>query len=301
LANVVGDIEVDDDEFGDLHGFLTAVIGFVRMMRNPLAIQGGAKTYAPMMHRNDFATMFGLLSDTLKDAFRENPQPFIDAIIAGVVADIDEDDPLEDYDPAAHRDEYIFRRFVLETGDQRRFEENLELPNYVGGRAVGYYALPPSFTIQRWVTAWMNGDDPQDLLTTAHFEFAAHNEIEEDPDLDDNMQAVRDNIDPRVRDRVDWGRSRFENGRAYLAFNYQALTDQQKEILTDYVRGLGGLGENTDLDDNSLLLYENRNITPEYLDHLGEALNPEGGGKLDMESAKNTVLDYFVAMKELFG
>ena len=57
-----------------------------------LLIQGGAKTFTPMMHRNDFATMFGLLSDRFKVLLRANLQVFIDAIIAGVVADIDADD-----------------------------------------------------------------------------------------------------------------------------------------------------------------------------------------------------------------
>lgn len=300
--SVVPRFEISPGEFKDLYGFLTAVIGFIRMMRNPQIIQGGAKTFTPMMHRNDFATLFGLLSGRLRALLQGNRQVFIDAIIAGVVVDIEEDDPLEDYDPVEYRNEFIFQKFLLENGDRRRFLDparGLELPNQAG-KSLGYYILPPSFTIERWVTAWMDARDPKDLLTTAHFEFAAHNDIDPNPALDENLQTVKNALEPRVAAMIDWGRSKYEQGRALLAFKYSALSPQQKEILIDYARGLGGLGQNTDPQNRRLVLYENRDIAPEYKDEQNRPLNPSGG-KLDMASARHTALHYFLAMQELFG
>jgi hypothetical protein len=313
--------DLNDDEFGSLFGFVTAAIGFLRMMRNPRMIQGGAKTYTPMMHRNDFATMFGMLSDRLKALLRGNERVFKDALIAGVVADLEQDDPLENYQADQHRDEFVFRAFILETGDRRRFIDPggaTELPNVLPriGPKLAYSVLPPSFTIDRWVTEWMKGEDPKDILTGAHFELAAHNEIDEDAPISEAVRAVREAMAPEVARLIDWSRSRLEGGTVYLAFNFDALSTAQKEILTDYVRGLGGLGGQTDRDDPSLLLYENRNITPEYIGYRdverirdGEKtieaeafkLNPEGGGKLDMASARDTALNYFLAMTGLFG
>jgi hypothetical protein len=147
----------------------------------------------------------------------------------------------------------------------------------------------------------MNAEDPKDLLTKAHFEFAARNAIDDNPVLDGNVLAAKNGMDPAIAALIDWGRSRFEGGMVYVVFKYQALSAAQKEILVDYIRGLGGLGEATDADDPRLVLYENRNIAPEYLDLLNQPVNPGGGGKLNMQSARDTASDYFLAMRELFG
>src|SRR5579884_308410 len=67
-----------------LLGLFTAAIAFVRALRLNQVV-GGAKTFLPMMHRNDFATLFALLPSQQQTWIRNNTQQFVDAVIAGVV------------------------------------------------------------------------------------------------------------------------------------------------------------------------------------------------------------------------
>lgn len=297
------DMEISVEALHDIHGFFTALIAFVNMMKAPLVIQRGAKTFTPMMHRNDFATLFALLPDPFKAVFRTHRQSFTDAVIAGIVNA--PGDNMAAYNPVAHRGVNLFDSFILDAGDRRRFlgtdEVPIELPTFVGPTPVSYYVLPPSFTVARWVTEWMNGDHPRDILTKAHFEFAATNAIDLAPVLPAGLQAVQAAMAPATAALIDWGRSTFVNGRAKLAFNYNALAERQKDVLNDYARGLGGLGGATDPDDPRLVLIENRGIAPDITGPEGQEINPLGGGKLDVASARRSVYSYFDGMRGLFG
>ncbi len=313
LIQEIGDVEFEteneDLDIKKLYGLLTAAIGFIRMMKNPLVIQGGAKTYTPMMHRNDFSTLFNLLPDGLKELIREHQQVFIDSIIAGVVGDPELDNPLEEMDIVEQRNVNIFDRFILENEDRDRF---FKISGGQGGlpsmtpygdtvRSTAYYVLPPTFTIAQWITAWINGENPQDILTSDNYAQAAYSEIEEDVELDEDLALIRNGMDPQISDLVDWQKSSYAANRVYIAFRYDTLTEEQKGMLADYLRGFGGLGDQTDPDDENLALFENRAIAPILRDMHNQLINPDGGAKLNVDSAIQTALFYFTGMMDLFG
>lgn len=297
-----GDEELPEEDFAALHGFITAAIGFIRMLRNPLMLQGGIKTFLPMMHRNDFATMFGMLPDKMRRTMQANEEVFTDAIIAGATADLTEDDPLADYAPDDHADEYVFNKFILQQTDRTGFTNVPtvpNLPNTIGTHRIAYYVTPP-LTIARWVNSWMNNRNPVDILTKEAFAGAATNVVDPDAALSVDITNVKANMDPAISRLIDWGRCKKEGGIVYLAFNYTALDAQQKATINNYSRGLGGLKDQTDTDDPSLLLYENRSIAPEYRDVRGQKLDLDGS-KLSLGSATEAVLSYFSGMMKLFS
>jgi hypothetical protein len=284
-----------------LSGFLTALIAFVRGMHTR-AMSGGIKPFLPIMHRNDFATMFGLLPSAQRDLLRANQTHFIDAILAGVFGD-----PglgIERLDIAAYVDRPVVKSLALNSDDRKALTGGARLPATVSLRQLGtrillYRPLPRGLTIERWITAWLSAHDPADLLTAAHFHAAQLAGVGDPPA--GALKAIRDVPEfVPFSELIDWTRSYEQGGQVVsLVFAWERLSKTQRAILADSVRGLGALGAATDSEHAELALFENRLFRgqfghPETKPHVD-------GGRLTVAAATETIAAYFSGMRELFG
>jgi hypothetical protein len=309
MAYLAPHVPEDTPGFGgtdELLGLFTAAIAFVRAMRINQVV-GGAKTLLPMMHRNDFATLFGLLPAKQKTWIQNNSQHFIDAVIAGVVGDPLPDDALQGLNVAAQRTTPVFDKFLIEHGDRKRFMSSTDMPGDLPsflvfqdvGRRIQYSVLPP-VTIADWVRGWIAGQNPKDLLTKAHFAEAATVAQTPVQHLDPVLQDIHDRLPEAARPLIDWARSTHSGTNVWLCFNFAQLNKEQKEILADYMRGIGEKGAQTDPDNPKLGLFENRVIGPTL--YGGDIKKPFATAySLPLDAAVTTVAEYFVGMKELLG
>jgi hypothetical protein len=289
----------DDPALADtasLLGFFTVLIAFVRAMQAGL-INGGIKTFLPMMHRNDFSTMFALLPQSQRHLLRMNQLHFINAVVAGVFGDPDLG--VEHFDFAVHADKPVVKSLTLSSHDRRTFTSEAELPatltlGQLGARILWYRQLPRSLTIERWVMAWMSDHDPVDLLTAKHFDAAQVDGGGVAPNA--TLEAIREAPEfAAFAHLIDWSRSYEQPGYVVvLVFDWKRLSPAQQAILRDSVRELGGLGPVTDSDHPELALFENR----AFRAPAGESdMKP---GKLSMDAATQAISSYFSDMIELF-
>jgi hypothetical protein len=299
IERTIGDDPLLEDTAA-LVGLLTVVIAFVRGM-HARQIAGGIKTFLPMMHRNDFATMFALLPLPQRELLRKNQAHFLHAVLAGVFGDPDLG--IDDLDLAAHADQPVVKSLALGSDERRSFTGEAELPatvdlGHLGARILFYRPLPRSMTIERWIRAWMSDRDPADLLTAEHFDAAQIDGGGGAPST--TLQAIREADElMAVAPLFDWGRSYEQGGYVVsLVFDWERLSPAQQEILRDSVRELGGLGSVTDPEDPELALFENRSFGRRFKE-------PAGGSDLEaghrnLEALIQAMATYFSGMIELF-
>jgi hypothetical protein len=301
LAHIEQAIGADPalEDTGALLGFLTVVIAFVRSM-HARPITGGIKTFLPMMHRNDFATMFALLPPSQCALLRQNHAHFVQAVLAGVFCDPDLG--IGDLDLAVHAKKPVVRSLALSADERRSFTGEAELPatvslGHLGARIVSYRPLPRSMTIERWVGAWMVQHDPADLLTADHFDAAQIDDAGSAPST--TLGAIRNAHQfVAVAHLIDWSRS-YEQGDhiVSLVFDWQRLSTAQQAILKDSVRELGGLRSATDPEHPELALFENRVFRPRPSTLSGEpGSEPD---KLSLDDLTRAMSSYFAGMLEL--
>jgi hypothetical protein len=297
---ITGDPVLTDTS--SLVGFLTVLLAFVRGMHaGPM--KGGIKQSLPVMHRNDFATMFALLPTAQRELLRANQQCFIEAILAGLFGD-----PalgIDDLDLAKHVDQQVVKSLELAAHERRAFTGDAELPTMLrlgqlGIRILCYRPLPRTMTIERWIKAWMSDRDPVDLLTAEHFDATQVDRGSRDSPSA-TLTAIRDARDfAAFGHLVDWTRS-YEQGRhvVSLVFAWDRLSSAQQAILRDSVRELGGLGCATDSEHADLALFENRAFRPGF---NYQSDGPDFiAGRLSVEALSNAITSYFSGMLGLFG
>lgn len=278
-------------------GFLTALVAFLRAMKT-VSVQGGAKTYAPMMHRNDFATMFKMIPEAARDVLQRHQQTFIDAVIYGVVKEIGADP--EGHAPQRHRTAQVVDKFFLDSAFRNKFFGNEELPTSKatdrGVKSISYSVIP-DFTIQRWINGWIAGGAPVDMMTEAEFSQAATRDVDEDADLGDDLEALKTSMSPQIAAIIDWEGSYMENPHmARLKFDYSKLSPEQKRLLDFHLRGLGSEGDRLDTEgEEDLALFENRAMAP--VDADLHNLPTE----VPMKVAEESLLSYFVGMMRLLN
>jgi hypothetical protein len=295
----IGDDPVLEDT-APLLGFLTAVIAFVRGMHAG-PITGGIKTFLPMMHRNDFATMFALLPPSQRRLLRLNQTHFIKAVLSGVFGDPERG--IDDLDLAAHADQPVVKSLALNPHERRTFTGGAELPSTLnlsdlGARILSYRQLPRSLTIERWIQAWMSDHNPADLLTTEHFDAAQIDTGGGEPSP--TLKAIREAHEfAAFAHLINWNQSYEQPGYIVnLVFDWELLSGVQQAILRDSVRELGGLGSATDSEHPELALFENRAFRPEF---ENPACGPHlEGSKLSVDAAIQAISSYFWGMFELF-
>jgi len=150
IRQSIGDDPSLDDPAA-LLGFLTALIAFLRGI-NAQPIRGGIKTYLPVMHRNDFATMFSLLHPSLRALLQSNQAHFVEAILAGVFGD--PDGGIDDLDLAGFANQPVVKSLALTAHDRRTFTADLPLPTTLtlgrqGARIITYRPLPRTLSSGR--------------------------------------------------------------------------------------------------------------------------------------------------------
>ncbi len=114
------------EDTATLLGLFTVVIAFLSSMY-ARPITGGIKTFLPMMHRNDFATMFALLPPSQRELLRENETHFVQAVLAGLFGDPDLG--IEDLDLAAHANQPVVKSLALGSGERRAFHRRSRTPH----------------------------------------------------------------------------------------------------------------------------------------------------------------------------
>ncbi len=299
IEQAIGDAPALEDT-ATLLGFFTVVIAFLgSMYARP--ITGGIKTFLPMMHRNDFATMFALLPPSQRELLRENETHFVQAVLAGLFGDPDHG--IEDLDLAAHANQPVVKSLALGSGERRAFTGGAELPTtiglgHLGVRILSYRPLPRSMTIERWVRAWMSGRDPADLLTMEHFD-AAHSDGGGGA-TSTTLEAIRDSRElAAVAELIDWTQSYEQSGYTVsLVFNWKRLSAAQQAILRDSVRELGGLGSAIDSEHPTLALFENRAFRPGF---ESPAAEPDlEACTLNRAGLTEAISSYFSGMAALF-
>jgi hypothetical protein len=293
--------ELDDNALGEdtasLAGFLATVISLLLTFQQA-PLQGGLKTYLPLMQRNDFAAMYKKLPEAQRDVLDANKQTFIDAILAGVFTDATAGAPGTSDQVQQLRDNpLVGSHFILSSEDQKTFVPTQELPKFTtftkasdGQRSfspVHYGVLPPRTTIGGWVRAFMDGQNAVDTLTKAGFPGAT---FDGDVAASGDLQALIDSLPDDVKRLVDPGKSKLVGTKAFLAFRMDRLSDDQTSTLANYLRGTGEYGSDT---KGGPPLFENRVIAPEFTDLQNE------GNKLDMKTATSTLINYFIAARKL--
>jgi hypothetical protein len=300
IKQTIGEGPVLEDTAA-LLGFLTVVIAFLSSMY-ARPITGGIKTFLPVMHRNDFATMFALLPPSQRELLRDNETHFVQAVLGGLFGDPDLG--IENLDLAAHANQPVVKSLSLSSDDRRAFTRgSAELPTTIrlgslGVRVLLYRPLPRSMTIERWVRAWMSDRDPADLLTLAHFDAAYIDGGGDKTSI--TLQAIRDarELAP-VAELIDWPRS-YEQSRytVSLVFDWKRLSAAQKAILRDSVRELGGLGSVSDQEHPTLALFENRAFMPRRKSPSGEP--DRETFTVNRDDLIETISSYFSGMLALF-
>lgn len=275
LENTVG-LHAQGDDEASLLGFLTAAIAFLRTLRTTPLI-GGIKTYLPVMHRNDFATLFALLPASIRQVLRSNQEHVVEALIAGAFADPGRTGGVGDLAGYGHRP--LVRSLCLTAHDVGTFGTGVPLPRTLAlGRrglvSLAYRPIPPALTIRHWIDAWLAEENPRDLLTSRHFEAACRSSGAR-PSSPIGVLSCCPEL-AEIAHLIDWNQSYEEPGRGLvLVFDWERLSSVQKEILRDSVRGIGGLGSATDGDDPELALFEIRAVSPRQvsIDSVGEAVS----------------------------
>jgi hypothetical protein len=251
----------------------------------------------PLMHRNDFATMFGLLDPAVQKVLRAKRQTFVDAVIFGVLADFDRSYSQNKaaIDPTQHRRLQVADKFFLDSNFRAKFVGGEVLPTTEAteGGVIGVtYGVIPDLTVRRWIRGWMSAKRPVDMLTEATFHLAATRDVNENAPLPDKLAAVREKLSPKVAGIIDWQASEVV-GEALvrLKFDYNKLNGEQRKLLNFHLRGIGSLGGETDRQKNEeLALFENRAIAP--IDNALKNLPTE----VPMGLAKESALHYFHGM-----
>lgn len=289
-----------------LLGLLTVAIAFLGCTHaRPMA--GGIKTFLPVMHRNDFATMFALLPSSQRELLREHEQCFVQAVLAGLFGD-----PalgIGDLDLTGYARQPVVRSLALGPDERRALVGGAELPTALslgklGVRVISYRPLPRSMTIERWVRAWVSDREPADLMTVEHFD-AMH--VADGGDGGDGggtsttLEAIRRAPElAAVTELIDWSQS-YEQGSytVSLVFDWTRLSASQRAILSDSVRELGGLGSAVDSEHPSLVLFENRSFGLWSASPAGESRRK--ALTLSRENLTETISAYFSGMLALFG
>ena len=158
------------------------------------------------------------------------------------------------------------------------------------------YAPLRQFTVQEWITDWMDGRAPADLLTEAQFGRAAQGGAHAAP-IVPLLDQVRQAMPVNIAGIIDWNASTVEGASMVrLRFAYARLTPEQRRLLDAHARGLGGLGGDIDRNGGEeLALFENRAMSP--VDRLLQN-HPT---KVPMAIAEESVLTYFRGMVRLLN